>query len=63
MDESTTKTEEPPFNEVFLEMEGKTLQCNKKTLMEESDYFKAMFKGDFIERHQKIVKLNVGKWF
>lgn len=48
-------------DEVFLEIEGKTIRSSKKLLIEESDYFKAMFEGNFIERKQKIIILNVGK--
>lgn len=52
---------ETSSDEVLLEIEGKILRCNKKVLMEESDYFRAMFQGGFAESAQKIVKLNVGK--
>lgn len=47
------------LDEVILEVEGSQLRCNKKELALHSDYFKIMFEGNFIERHQKVIKLEV----
>lgn len=52
-----------PSDEIFLEIEGKTLRCNRKVLMEESDYFKAMFEGGFVESNKRTIKLEVLVFF
>lgn len=45
--------------EIVLEMEEERLTCKKSTLTEHSDYFKVMFEGNFVERHQAVIKLQV----
>lgn len=47
-------------DEVFLEVEGSSLRCNKKELSVHSDYFKIMFGSNFVEKEKKVIKLEVG---
>lgn len=57
MAESESSSSTSAVDEVILEIEGTQLTCNKKELALHSDYFKAMFEGDFVERNQKVVKI------
>lgn len=52
-----------PSDEVFLEIEGKTLRCSRRVLIKESDYFQAMFEGGFAERYKNVIKLEVSVFF
>ncbi|XP_017786331.1 PREDICTED: kelch-like protein 38 [Nicrophorus vespilloides] len=45
-------------DDVTLVFEGFTLECSKKELAQHSDYFKAMFEGNFTERDKGVIKLN-----
>lgn len=49
--------------EVFLKINDKQYVCNKEDLINNSDYFNAMFKGNFEESYSNIVTLKVGKFY
>lgn len=53
------KSEDFNSEEVILEIENTSIKCNKQDLIKHSDYFKAMFEGNFIERNKRIIKLEV----
>nr|XP_023023497.1 kelch-like protein 40 isoform X2 [Leptinotarsa decemlineata] len=42
---------------IVLEIENTEVICRKQTLIENSDYFRTMFEGNFIERKMKKIKL------
>ena len=44
---------------VTLEIQGAPIQCSRTDLIQNSDYFKAMFEGNFIESEKKVITLNV----
>lgn len=44
---------------VVLVVQDKQFKCNKTDLIQNSDYFDAMFRGCFLERNQDIVELKV----
>jgi hypothetical protein len=46
-------------NLVTLNIEGALLECDRADLISHSDYFRAMFEGNFIERNQNVILLNV----
>ncbi|XP_063906038.1 kelch-like protein 23 isoform X2 [Zophobas morio] len=43
---------------VTLEIQGTPIQCSRTDLIQNSDYFKAMFEGNFIESEKKVITLN-----
>ncbi|XP_050518325.1 kelch-like protein 38 [Diabrotica virgifera virgifera] len=43
--------------EVILEIEGTHLKCKKDVLISNSDYFKAMLEGNFIEKDQNTISI------
>jgi hypothetical protein len=45
-------------NLVTLNIEGALLECDRADLISHSDYFRAMFEGNFIERNQNVILLN-----
>lgn len=46
-------------DEITLEIEGTSVKCKKDELASNSDYFKAMFEGNFVEKNKNIVQLKV----
>lgn len=44
-------------NTVILVLEEEKVTCDKEVLIKNSDYFKAMFEGNFLESKQQLVKL------
>lgn len=48
---------------VVLEFENSSIPCSKKVLVDNSDYFKTMFGGSFLEHQQKVIKIHVGVQF
>lgn len=44
---------------IVLEIEGKSIECDKSLLINNSDYFSAMFAGSFKESLQKNIKIEV----
>uniref|UniRef100_A0A1Y1NIU4 BTB domain-containing protein n=1 Tax=Photinus pyralis TaxID=7054 RepID=A0A1Y1NIU4_PHOPY len=44
-------------DEIILVIEDVSIKCSKKDLIENSDYFKAMFEGNFVESKKNIVRL------
>lgn len=49
----------PTDKEITLEIENTPLTCNKEDLISNSDYFRAMLEGDFVEKNQSRIKLEV----
>uniref|UniRef100_A0A6P7GQK7 Kelch-like protein 38 n=1 Tax=Diabrotica virgifera virgifera TaxID=50390 RepID=A0A6P7GQK7_DIAVI len=43
--------------EVILEIEGTPVKCKRDVLISNSDYFKAMLEGNFIEKDQKTISI------
>lgn len=48
------------YEEVTLEVEGTLLKCNKRLLINNSDYFRIMLEGNFREKNQSKIALKVG---
>ncbi|CAH1980390.1 unnamed protein product [Acanthoscelides obtectus] len=48
---------EEPGTDIELEIEGKSIICKKELLIANSDYFKAMFEGNFIEKNKSKVSI------
>ncbi|CAG9856706.1 unnamed protein product [Phyllotreta striolata] len=44
-------------DDITLEIEGTFIKCNKNDLMSNSDYFKVMFEGDFVEKSKNTIQL------
>ncbi|CAG9833407.1 unnamed protein product [Diabrotica balteata] len=45
------------LEDVILEIEGTPVKCKKDVLISNSDYFKAMLEGNFIEKDQKTISI------
>lgn len=44
---------------LFLDIENTLVKCKRNDLIEHSDYFKAMLDGNFAERDQNRIKIEV----
>lgn len=44
---------------IYLDVEDTVVTCKKNDLVNNSDYFKAMLDGNFVERNQSIIKIEV----
>lgn len=44
---------------LFLEVEDTLIKCRRVDLIQNSDYFKAMLEGNFVERDQNKIKIEV----
>ncbi|KAK5650628.1 hypothetical protein RI129_001657 [Pyrocoelia pectoralis] len=44
-------------DEIILEITNVAIKCVKKDLIKHSDYFKAMFEGNFVESRKKMIRL------
>ncbi|KAG5868305.1 hypothetical protein JTB14_022788 [Gonioctena quinquepunctata] len=46
-----------PTEEIILEIEETPIVCKKQDLITNSDYFKAMLEGEFMEKDKETIKL------
>lgn len=44
---------------LFLDIENTLVKCKRNDLIKHSDYFKAMLEGNFAERDQNRIKIEV----
>lgn len=44
---------------VVLEIQKTPIKCSRSTLIQNSDYFKVMFEGNFIESSKNTVEIQV----
>lgn len=44
---------------ILLEIEETLIKCRKDDLIQNSDYFKAMLEGNFVESEQDKIKIEV----
>lgn len=49
----------PTDKEITLEIENTPVICNKEDLISNSDYFRAMLEGHFVEKDRSRIELKV----
>lgn len=47
--------------EINLHVDGQVFKANKNVLCEHSDYFSAMFSGNYVEKEKKDITIDVSK--
>lgn len=47
--------------EITLKIQDQVFNVNKETLCEYSDYFRAMFSGNYAENEQQVISIDVSK--
>lgn len=44
---------------IYLDVENTLIKCSRDDLIKHSDYFKAMLQGNFVEKDQSQIKIEV----
>ena len=59
MDNSATMDSGISSDVILISEDGKQFPCNRSLLAKESDYFQAMFAGDFSEKNKTSITIKV----